>query len=133
MMRAGASRQREETVILILPAFVIIVAAVILVHLRKERLLAVYAELASKGYDTDESDIYDVLRPLREIVLTESLRRGILSSVLGAAVFAVAFLGIVEVESVPHSFLKLLSIVVAAHGCGNLIVWFVVDRPRMTN
>jgi hypothetical protein len=118
--------------VLILPAFFIITVAVILLHARKERFLTQYAALAAKGLEHGSSATEEALRPMRELMLTESLRRGILSSVLGAAILAVALLARFAVEPLPGSFLVVVGIIVLALGLGSLIVWLVVDRPRMT-
>jgi hypothetical protein len=117
--------------VLILPAFLIIVVALVLAHLRKQRLMTEYVDLATKGLERDASIVREVVRPLRELVLTQSLRHGILYSVVGATVLGISLLDRMDLDPLPHSFPLALGLVIAAFGCGHLIVWLVVDRPRM--
>lgn len=117
--------------VLILPVVFILGLALVLLHVRRERWLSQYAALAAKASEQGGAAVEEALRPMRELMLTESLRRGILCGVLGAAILAMAFVARFSGEPFPGPLLLVVGLLVLAAGVASLIAWFVVDRPRM--
>jgi hypothetical protein len=145
---------RRSIMLLILPALMLVLIAVVLDQRSKTKLSRDYMELVVKGAQDGEGVSQQHLAFFEEYLGRSSLRRGLFATIFGFALFIVPFIGGFVLRwgyafaSVPPgpveprllaltsvgSLMDLLwvgGVIVFWYGIANLVIWFLVDKPRL--
>ncbi|MFH1680166.1 MAG: DUF6249 domain-containing protein [Candidatus Eisenbacteria bacterium] len=121
--------------IFLLTVVLVIVVAVVLHFVRKERLWREYLVMLERSSREGGEASGEGFRVLRDYVLTGSLRNGIVATAIGAALLLFidpgpfGFCG--PSSDGPWSFFGSVGVIVLAYGIGSLLVYALVDKPRL--
>ncbi len=141
--------------LLILPAVIIALIALVLEHKRKDRFAQDYMKFLSMRQEAGDTSDDKRLLLFEEYLMRNSHRKGLFATVLGLALLVIPFVGrfilfpfVHAVGRVPPGsgmpalfpiaaiggmadILYIAGMLVLAYGVANLVIWFFVDKPRL--